>query len=260
MKLLKTMVVALATGTAMTIGFFACQPGAIDQPQASTSISELLALGEKLNATEEEMNRFSTAYSKLTFEELMQYRQAQQVAFFRDHGNTESVKQAMRDEMVWFRKINEEAVALFGKPTNQIDTPQQDAVFTAMDQKAGHSNARVAACPAINFNTSFSRGSGGSTNLVGRGAREVDPGGKRDCDCQLTFATTNSTFRRLRPLSASASALLNDFGGTLGGRQLTGASGGSYPVWGKLRVSLRFSGVGSIGCDVLYNRYTLSNR
>ena len=161
--------------------------------------------------------------------------------------------------MLFRSKMNKQSISLFGKPLNQASDLQVNEVLTVIEKEKSK-KAKVAACPAVSFTTSFTRGFGGSTNLNTISAREVSqPSSPNDCDCQISFGTSNTNFRRIRPLNANATNLLSDFGNSLGGRQLTGASAGSYPVFGKLRVTFRYPGAIFSGCNVLLGQYTLSN-
>ncbi len=258
------MLTILASGIALTVGFLACQSNEVDKPLTETPAStlvELVRLGEKLNPTDAEISQFDLGYKRLSLAEFVQYRQIQHADLRKTYGNTKSLDESLTADMAWFKQLNQESVSTFGKPTNQLSDQQQDALFAALDkQQATSSQARQAACAAISFNTTFTRGTGGTTNLAATGAWEVDPGARNDCDCQLAFSTTNSTFRRLRASSNSARSLLTDFGGTLGGRQIGGSRGGTYPVFGKTRVQLWFPSQSWRGCSVLLGQYTLSNR
>jgi len=261
------MLAILASGIALTAGLFACQSNEVDKvltETPSSSLVELVRLGEKVNPTDAEISQFNTGYKRLSLAEFVQYRQIQHADLRKTYGNTNALDESLTTDLAWFKQLNQESINTFGKPTNQLSDQQEEALFASRDkEQATNSRARQAqtGCPAISFNTSFTRGAGGTTNLFATGAREVDPGGKQDCDCQLAFATTNSTFRRLRPLSTNAASLLSEFGGRLGGRQLSsGASRGSYPVFGKGRVQLWFPSQAWRGCAVLSSQYTLSNR
>lgn len=255
----------LTTGMGMTAVFFACQQNAVDKPETAivttNSVIELVKLGEKMNPTDEEIGRFNASYQQLSLDELVQYRQGQYVGIRKQFGSTEAVNQALQADLVWWKKLNQTSTAKFGKPANQIDAQQRNQLLDSIEQESAKANARVAqaACPTISFNATFTRGNGGSTRLRATRASEVNTG-DGDCDCQLTFATSNTNFRRLVPLTATAGTLLNDFGGTLGGRQLTGASAGTYPVWGKTRVTFRYPNQVFSGCNVLLNEYQLSNQ
>lgn len=266
MKLIRSVGVISFVGVGMIVTFIACQQNAIDKPQTanvpSNSIMELVALGEKTNPSSEETDRFNALYQQLSLDELIQYRQGQYVGIRKQFGNTEAVNQALQADLVWWKQINQTSKAKFGKPANQIDAQERDQLFNFVEQESlkTKAGARAAACPVIQFNANFTRGSGGATQLIANRASEVDPGGKNDCDCQLTFATGNTAFRRLVPQNTNAANLLADFGGTLGGRQLTGASAGTYPVWGKTRVTFRYPSQVTQGCVVLQNQYKLSNQ
>lgn len=265
MKLLRSAGTITFVGVCMIVTFFACQQKAVDKPQTasvpSNSVMELVALGEKTNPSSEEVNHFNALYQQLSLDELIQYRQGQYVSIRKQFGNTESVKQALQADLVWWKQINQTSKAKFGKLANQIDAQERDQLFSFVEQESlkTKAGARAAACPVIQFNATFTRGNGGATRISPTRASEVNTG-DGDCDCQLTFATSNTNFRRLVPLTTNAANLLADFGGTLRGRQLTGASAGTYPVWGKTRVTFRYPSQVTRGCDVLLSEYRLSNQ
>jgi hypothetical protein len=265
MKTIKLFAVSALVCAGIGGLFVACQRDAVDTTLSTDKVGsdnammELVELGEKINPAESELESFEARFERLSMDELVQYRQAQHLKIKLEVGDSKSVNEVLNNDLLWWKQIHNQSVAKFGKPANQISPAQRDELFKATHQQNAK-NGKVTACPAITFNTSFTRGNGGSTNLSPTNAREVDPGGSGDCDCQMTFGTSNSNFRRLRPLTGTAGTLLNDFGGTLGGRQLTGASAGSYPVWGKGRVTFRYPSAAFNGCNVLLNQYTLSNQ
>lgn len=258
------MLAILASGIALTAGLFACQSNEVDKALTevtpSSSLVELVRLGEKMDPTDAEISRFNTSYEGLSLAEFVQYRQIQHADLRKTYGNTNALDESLTTDLAWFKQLNQESINTFGKPTNQLSSQQEEALFASRDkEQATNSRARQAqtGCPVITFNVTFTPGTGGSTRLPATGAREVDPGGRRDCDCQLSFASTNSTFRRLRSETAAATRLMNRFNGRIGGRQI---SSGSFPVFGKGNTTLIFPSQTFRGCAVLLNQYTLSNR
>jgi len=265
MESLKTVKRTLFVSAGFVAIFAACQQNIVDKPETTSvttnQVEELVRLGEKKNPSPEETARFNASYQQLSFDELVQYRQGQYVDIRKQYGNTESVNQALQADLAWWKQVNRTSIAKFGRTSNKINAEELNQLFETLDKESASANARIAqaACPTISFNTSFTRGTGGSTRLNATRASEVNTG-DGDCDCQLTFATSNTNFRRLVPLTTTAGTLLNDFGGGLGGRQLTGASAGTYPVWGKTRVTFRYPNQVFQGCNVLLNQYQLSNQ
>ena len=266
MKNLKKMVLPALLCCGITAMIVSCKDENVEKSVSDSkeitqnAIEKLVALGDKLNPNTDEIQEFQSKYKSLNFDELIQFRKVQHEQIKSKIGIENDVVEKLNKDMNWFINLNKQSIALFGKPMNQASDSQMNEVFVAVD-KANDKKSKVAAsCPVINFTTSFTKGVGGSTNLSPNSAREVDPGAQNDCDCQLAFGTSNTNFRKVKPLTTNASNLLNDFGNNLGGRQLTGASAGSFPVWGKIRVTLRYpAAITSTGCNVLLNQYTLSN-
>lgn len=265
MKTIKSVITWLVVGVVGVAFFVACQHNNVDtqdkpKAPASNALVDLVSLGEKRNPAPSEISTFQDAYRQLSVDELIQYRQIQHQDILRKNNNSKAIEEALKADMAWFKQINQESLAQYGKLVSQLGANDQNKLFVAWDNKRPKAQARAAAgCPIVSFNKTYQKGFGGGFDLGANYASEVDPGGHEDCDCQLAFPTTLASFSKVVPQNSTANALFDSFGG-LGGRLLTGASAGSYPVFGKSRVTFYYPGQAFYGCDVLKYEFKLSDQ
>ncbi len=219
-------------------------------------MAALVTLAHKQGYTEAEAQKYFTAYRNLSFEELMAYKEIEIKEGLKDYSPEESA-QLLQQDLAKMKAINQQSIEQFGEATNRITNQQLEELFQKIESKETSSaNARVqqAGCPAVSFNASFITG-GASSGFVPTFASRVDPGGKGDCDCQLAFATTNSAYDELRPRTLAATGLMRRFGDVVSGRRITGASAGTYPVFGTTRVFLQY---GTSDCNRLLSEFLLT--
>lgn len=265
MKIIKKIALPALLCCSIVVSIVSCKDeniGKSDVIEKSKDLSasrKLAALSEKINPSDEEINEYVEQFRKLSLDESMEFRKLQHEKIKSEMGNKPGLAETLEKDMKFFKQINEQSMSSFAKPINQLSNDQMDKAFLAYEAKSGKS-AKVAACPPVTFNAGFTRGVGGTTNLRITSIREVSqPGSLNDCDCQISFATSNTNFRKLRPINFAGGTLLNLFGGNISGRQFSGTGGGSYPVFGASRVAIAYIGGGCAELGTQGGQFTLSN-
>lgn len=227
----------IGAGRALTLWLALCPLSACgteDEQAESNSPQGLAALFD----TELEPDGIAAvqqAFMQLSAEDLETFNEARErEQISRVTGGTDGSAQAdaveqLRTATKLRKEINRLSLERYGKPYNQLEGEQLDALLLQLDHQPGERTHEKASCDAGNYPLTATAGSGGSgvrysTYYYNR------INGQSDCD--LVFAY-RGTFSRMRAMTPADALLLNQLGGRTAMRQ-TGYTDivlGTNKVW-----------------------------
>lgn len=261
---------------------FSCQNDdteALEKTSLNSSAMEraraLDQLGD-LEATDERVKNYRNMFNNLSYEELnafyeLRYERALAEAVTNDDMAEQETIEQWHEKRI---KYNELAMETFNVPSNQLTDEQAGELYNSLNEEGANERVAIRNVPAtcafatFPFNSAATQFSGPdfktSTNVL------FVQQGDQDCDCQIAFPFTNTSFRHLFPTSTRMANLITNpptflpftnivigggFNNSLGRRNVaSGVSAGTYILYGAGRSGL----AGYNSCQELANEVLLS--